>query len=246
MRRKKRKSGSLPIYALVASQPFSQVAEQYRKIRTSIEFSSVDKKIRSLVVTSPWSSEGKTTTASNLAVVFANAGSRVALIDADMRKPMIASAFRLSNAYGLSNYLAEGVDRSGSSDWGKQAIYWSPKGTQISERLIASEIKNLYVLPSGPTPPNPAELLSSQRMQEVLHELEEEFDMVIIDTPPIVTVTDAQLLASYVDGTVLVVRERTTSKQRLSEAKSLLDQVQARVIGVIYNGKKQERSSTYY
>ncbi|HCM85205.1 MULTISPECIES: CpsD/CapB family tyrosine-protein kinase [Enterococcus] len=244
----KKKQAITPVDLITAINPFSTAAEQYRKIRTNIEFSSADKKIKSLVVTSSGPSEGKTTTASNLAVVFANAGSRVVLVDADLRKPNIALSFKVPNVNGLSNYLTEGNSATGSflSENDVENVYLTQGNTQIGSRLIETDIENLYLMPSGPTPPNPSELLSSKRMQELVDTLSESFDLVIFDMPPVVTVTDAQIMSSYVDGTILVVRERKTNKQAILEAKKLLDMVKAKIIGVVYNGKKQGEDSYYY
>lgn len=244
----KKRQAITPVDLITAINPFSTAAEQYRKIRTNIEFSSADKKIKSLVVTSSGPSEGKTTTASNLAVVFANAGSRVVLVDADLRKPNIALNFKVPNVNGLSNYLTEGNSATGSflSENDVENVYLTQGNTQIGSRLIETDIENLYLMPSGPTPPNPSELLSSKRMQELVDTLSESFDLVIFDMPPVVTVTDAQIMSSYVDGTILVVRERKTNKQAILEAKKLLDMVKAKIIGVVYNGKKQGEDSYYY
>ncbi|SES96766.1 capsular exopolysaccharide family [Enterococcus malodoratus] len=244
----KKKQAITPVDLITAINPFSTAAEQYRKIRTNIEFSSADKKIKSLVVTSSGPFEGKTTTASNLAVVFANAGSRVVLVDADLRKPNIALSFKVPNVNGLSNYLTEGNSATGSflSENDVENVYLTQGNTQIGSRLIETDIENLYLMPSGPTPPNPSELLSSKRMQELVDTLSESFDLVIFDMPPVVTVTDAQIMSSYVDGTILVVRERKTNKQAILEAKKLLDMVKAKIIGVVYNGKKQGEDSYYY
>ncbi|MGM0340151.1 CpsD/CapB family tyrosine-protein kinase [Enterococcus sp. AZ007] len=244
----KKKQAITPVDLITAINPFSTAAEQYRKIRTNIEFSSADKKITSLVVTSSGPSEGKTTTASNLAVVFANAGSRVVLVDADLRKPNIALSFKVPNVNGLSNYLTEGNSATGSflSEPEMENVFLTQGNTQVGSRLIETNIENLYLMPSGPTPPNPSELLSSRRMQELVDTLSESFDLVIFDMPPVVTVTDAQIMSSYVDGTILVVRERKTNKQAILEAKKLLDMVQAKIIGVVYNGKKQGEDSYYY
>ncbi|MGH1830445.1 CpsD/CapB family tyrosine-protein kinase [Enterococcus gilvus] len=240
----KNKQTVAPVDLIAAINPFSTTAEQYRKIRTNIEFSSADKKIKSLVITSSGPSEGKSTTAANLAIVFANTGSRVLLVDADLRKPSVALSFKIPNVNGLSNYLTEGNSVSGS--FTSESMYMTQGSSAIDNRLIETNTENLYLMPSGPTPPNPSELLRSQRMQELVKILEDSFDLVIFDMPPVVTVTDAQILSAYVDGTILVIRERATKKQAIIEAKKLLDMVQAKIIGVIYNGKKQGEDSYYY
>lgn len=240
----KKKQTVAPVDLIAAINPFSTTAEQYRKIRTNIEFSSAEKKIKSLVITSSGPSEGKSTTAANLAIVFANTGSRVLLVDADLRKPSVALSFKIPNVNGLSNYLTEGNSVSGS--FTSESMYMTQGSSAIDNRLIETNTENLYLMPSGPTPPNPSELLRSQRMQELVKILEDSFDLVIFDMPPVVTVTDAQILSAYVDGTILVIRERATKKQAIIEAKKLLDMVQAKIIGVIYNGKKQGEDSYYY
>ena len=237
----KRKQMVNPVDLIASINPFSTAAEQYRKIRTNIEFSSADKKIKSLVVTSSGPSEGKSTTAANLAIVFANTGSRVLLVDADLRRPSVALSFKVPNVNGLSNYLTEGNSSSGS--FRKESTYLTQGSTALDNRLIETSTENLYIMPSGPMPPNPSELLRSKKMQELVDVLEE---LVIFDMPPVVTVTDAQILSAYVDGTILVIRERATKKQAVIEAKKMLDMVQAKIIGVIYNGKKQGDDSYYY
>lgn len=240
----KRKQMINPVDLIASINPFSTAAEQYRKIRTNIEFSSADKKIKSLVITSSGPSEGKSTTAANLAIVFANTGSRVLLVDADLRRPSVALSFKVPNVNGLSNYLTEENSTSGS--FHHEGAYLTHGNTSINNRLVETATENLYLMPSGPTPPNPSELLRSQKMQDLVGILEESFDLVIFDMPPVVTVTDAQILSAYVDGTILVVRERATKKQAILEAKKTLEMVQAKILGVIYNGKKQGEDSYYY
>ncbi len=244
----KKSKGITPVNLIAAINPFSTAAEQYRKIRTNIEFSSADKKIKSLVITSSGPSEGKTTTAANLAVVFANAGSKVLLVDADLRKPNIALSFRVPNVNGLSNYLTEANATNDSFLTNHNANHaeLTQGDNQIGSRLVETDIENLYLFPSGPTPPNPSELLASKRMQELVDTLAASFDLVIYDMPPVVTVTDAQIMSAYVDGTILIIRERKTNKQAIQEAKHLLDMVNAKIIGVVYNGKKQGEESYYY
>ena len=227
--------------------PFSAIAEQYRKIRTNIEFSSAEEKFNSLVVTSSNSSEGKTTTAANLAVVFAQAGNKVLLVDADLRKPNVALSFKVPNVNGLSDYLVEEnlVDDTFSNIINEGETL-AQKKEKMESQLIETEIENLYLLPSGPTPPNPSELLRSMRMQKLVDRLTDLFDLVIFDMPPVVPVTDAQIMATYVDGTILVVRERVTEMRTILEEKKLLDTVRAKIIGVVYNGKKKGNEAYYY
>ncbi|MDT2596630.1 CpsD/CapB family tyrosine-protein kinase [Enterococcus dongliensis] len=200
-----------------------------------------------MVVTSSSSSEGKTTTAANLAVVFAQAGNKVLLVDADLRKPNVALSFKVPNVNGLSDYLVEEnlVDDTFSNIINEGETL-AQKKEKMESQLIETEIENLYLLPSGPTPPNPSELLRSMRMQKLVDRLTDSFDLVIFDMPPVVPVTDAQIMATYVDGTILVVRERVTEMRTILEAKKLLDTVRAKIIGVVYNGKKKGNEAYYY
>ncbi|WP_368251840.1 CpsD/CapB family tyrosine-protein kinase [Enterococcus sp. 2201sp1_2201st1_B8_2201SCRN_220225] len=204
----------------------SPITEQYRTIRTNIQFASADRKIQTIVVTSSGPSEGKSTTAANIAVVFANAGQRVLLVDADMRKPTVHKTFALSNEAGLSKVLSS--------------------NNSVLEMAQPSMVDNLSILTSGPKPPNPSELLGSTRMNQVIDEARHLYDVIIFDMPPVVTVTDAQIMASKADGTLLVVRENVTRKDALTKAKDLLEMVQARVLGVVYNGTKDVKDQSYY
>lgn len=205
----------------------SPVSEQYRTIRTNIQFAMVDSDLKSLVVTSSGPSEGKSTTSANLAVVFANSGIRTLLVDADLRKPTVAKTFALKNTFGFSNLLSD-------------------RELNVNEATQSTMVGNLSVLTSGPKPPNPSELLGSKRMEELLDEMENEFDLVIFDMPPVVAVTDAQIMSSKVDGTVLVVREQTSNKSALLKAKNLLEMVNANVLGVVYNGSTRSKDQGYY
>ncbi|MFS0988777.1 CpsD/CapB family tyrosine-protein kinase [Enterococcus casseliflavus] len=207
--------------------PSSPISEQYRTIRTNIQFaSSVDKQIKTIVVTSSGPGEGKSTTSANLAVVFAKSGQRVLLVDADMRKPTVYKTFSLNNASGLSTVLST--------------------STSVLEAAQKTVIDNLSVLTSGPKPPNPSELLGSARMNQVMEEAKNLYDVVIFDMPPVVAVTDAQIMASKADGTILVVRENVARKESLTKARDLLNMVQARIIGVVYNGAEHSKDSGYY
>ncbi|MGQ4242923.1 CpsD/CapB family tyrosine-protein kinase [Enterococcus casseliflavus] len=207
--------------------PSSPISEQYRTIRTNIQFaSSADKQIKIIVVTSSGPGEGKSTTSANLAVVFAKSGQRVLLVDADMRKPTVYKTFSLNNASGLSTVLST--------------------STSVLEAAQKTVIDNLSVLTSGPKPPNPSELLGSARMNQVMEEAKNLYDVVIFDMPPVVAVTDAQIMASKADGTILVVRENFARKESLTKARDLLNMVQARIIGVVYNGAEHSKDSGYY
>lgn len=206
--------------------PQSPISEQYRTIRTNIEFSTIDEEVKTLVVTSSGPGEGKSTTSNNLAIVFAQQGKKVLLIDADLRKPTAHYSFKLENLYGLTNVLT------------KQA--------KIEQAIQKTEQENLSVLTSGPIPPNPAELLGSKAMAELLRNVQEMFDIIIFDTPPVLVVTDAQILANKCDGVVLVVSSGKTENEGALKAKDLLINAKAKLLGVILNNKSQKDSQHYY
>lgn len=216
-----------PVSLVSLVDPSSPVAEQYRTIRTNIQFaSSADQQVKTLVVTSSGPGEGKSTTSANLAVVFAKAGQKVLLVDADMRKPTVYKTYQLNNQKGLSTVLST--------------------GGSLVETAQETSVDNLSILTSGPKAPNPSELLGSSKMDQIMEESHNIYDMVIFDLPPVVTVTDAQLMASKADGTLLVVRENWTRKDTLNKANELLTMVQARVLGVVYNGTEQSKDQAYY
>lgn len=204
----------------------SPISEQYRTIRTNIQFSAVDSTIRSLMVTSSGPGEGKSTTVANLAIVFAQQEKKVLLIDADMRKPTVHYTFQLHNNVGLTNVLT------------KQA--------ELSKAINKTEQENLFVLTSGPIPPNPAELLGSKSMEEMLEEAYQQFDMILFDTPPVLAVTDAQILANKCDGTLLVVSSGNTEMEAATKSKELLLTANGKLLGTVLNQKKVKDSQYYY
>ncbi|KRF53055.1 capsular biosynthesis protein [Bacillus sp. Soil531] len=211
---------------LAHNSPKDPVAEQYRTIRTNIQFSNVDQDIKTIVVTSSGAEEGKSTTTSNLATVYAQQGLKVLLIDADLRKPTGHYTFRLENHIGLTNVLT--------------------RQSTLAQAVQESEIPHLSVLTSGPIPPNPSELLASAQMAELLKEMREQFDMIIFDTPPILAVADAQILANQVDGTILVVSSGKTEKDAALKSKELLSNAQGKLLGVVLNNHKVEEDNYYY
>ncbi|MFZ7826280.1 CpsD/CapB family tyrosine-protein kinase [Priestia sp. 40] len=211
---------------LAHNSPKDPVAEQYRTIRTNIQFSNVDQDIKTIVLTSSGAEEGKSTTSANLATVYAQQGLKVLLIDADLRKPTGHYTFRLENHIGLTNVLT--------------------RQSTLAQAVQESEIPHLSVLTSGPIPPNPSELLASAQMTELLKEMKEQFDMIIFDTPPILAVTDAQILANQVDGTILVVSSGKTEKDAALKSKELLSNAQGKLLGVVLNNRKVEEGNYYY
>jgi capsular exopolysaccharide synthesis family protein len=204
----------------------SPISEQYRTIRTNIQFSSVDNDVKTLMVTSSGPGEGKSTTVANLAVVFAQQGKKVLLVDADMRKPTVHYTFNMTNTFGLTSVLT--------------------KQLTLDKAIKDSLEQNLYILSSGPIPPNPAELLTSRAMEQFFQDAKEMFDLIIFDTPPLLAVTDPQILANKCEGTILVVSSGKTEKDMLVKSKELLDSAQCKLLGVVLNNKKIQNTNYYY
>ena len=208
------------------ADPMSNISEQFRTIRTNILYSSVDSKTQSIIVTSAGPSEGKSTTAANLAIAFAQSGVKTLLVDADLRRPTVHRSFYKENNKGLSSLL-------------------SIRRMSLTEVIQESDVRNLDLITSGPISPNPSELLSSTRMTKVIHILKQEYDFIIFDVPPVSTVTDAQLIASQVDGSLMVVREEKTEKAGLERAVKLLTQVDSKILGAVYVGEITDQSYGY-
>lgn len=221
----KEQSFGAPLIAY--NNPKSIYAEQFRTIRTNIEFVNIDKPVQSMIVTSSIPAEGKSTISSNLAYVMGATEKKVLIVDADMRKPTVHRTFALNNEKGLSTLISQPEMKF------NEVVQYSPD-------------LNLYLMPAGPIPPNPAELLTSARMNSIMEELKGYFDLIIYDTPPISAVTDAQIMATKVDGVVLVVREGYVTKEELRNSKAALDNVNARIFGYVLNGKELSDSSGYY
>lgn len=207
-------------------KPKSTIAEQYRTIRTNIDFSQVNGELKTIMLTSAGPGEGKSTTAANLAIVMAQQGKSVLLIDADLRKPTVHYTFRLGNTQGLTTVLT--------------------KQSSFEDTVRKTDAEHLFVLTSGPVPPNPAELLSSPAMENLLKHALTLFDAVIFDTPPLLAVADAQILANLCDGVVLVVRSGATEKEAAVKAKALLDKAGARILGVVLNDKPVSKADSHY
>jgi polysaccharide biosynthesis transport protein len=219
------KSGPLDLITYV--RPKSEAAEAYRALRTSILLSSFGAPPKVILVTSPLPQEGKTTISANSALVLAQRGSRVLLLDADLRRPGIEKLFGITARGGLST-LISGVDK-------------------LEDVLLPStEIPNLWILPAGPLPPQPAELLSSIVLKDYIARWRNEYDHVVIDTPPCLTVTDAVLLSPEADRVILVARSGQTTKPALRRACDLLQQVDARVMGVVLNALNLRSVDGYY
>lgn len=223
MTRKKDKPAKRSVITM--SEPKSINSEQYRTIRTNIEFSSVDTEVKSLLITSAGPEEGKSTTAANLAVVFAQQGKKVLLIDADLRKPTVHFTFKLDNGTGLTSLLLQQIP--------------------FQKAVLRAEEANLDILTSGPIPPNPAELLSTGAMRDLLSEAALVYDKVILDTPPVLAVADTKILGSYTDGAIMVISSGKTDKEKAAKAKEVLDYCPCKLLGAVMNGKKQTKHSDY-
>lgn len=209
------------------SNPRSPVAEAYHSLRTNLEFSSPDKPLRSMVVTSAGSEEGKSTTLANLAVTMAQTGKKVILVDCDLRRPSLHQIFHALNNSGLTDLVRD------------ESLLANPP-------LQDTPVANLKLLTSGQLPPNPSELLGSRRMDEIIAGLLGRADMVLFDAPPIIAVTDAALLSAKVDGVLLIISAGKTKREHARKARELLEKVNARLIGTVLNNVKLDSSLQYY
>jgi len=199
---------------ITVTESRSPISEAYRTLRTNLDFAGLDRALKTLVITSAGVSEGKSTTLANLAVVSAQAGRRIILVDADLRRPMLHQVFGLANDAGLTTMMMD------------DAALASPPLNQTG-------VDGLSVLTSGPLPPNPAEVMGSRRMEEIIAALAERADQVLFDTPPVVAVTDAAVLATKADGVVLVISAGHTRRDHARTAVQRLQQINARLVGAV-------------
>ncbi|MFR0496458.1 CpsD/CapB family tyrosine-protein kinase [Limosilactobacillus reuteri subsp. suis] len=213
---------------ITVAHPKSPISEQFRTIRTNINFMAIDKPIKTLAMTSANMGEGKSTVTDNLAIVWAQTGQKVLLVDADLRRSNLHRTFGLDNREGLTTIL---TSRARIID--------------LNKIIQPSGIDNLSLLPSGPTPPNPAELLSSQRMKDFLKAARERYDMVIVDVPPMLEVTDTQVISHYLDAVVLVVKQGQTQKMGAKRAVELLKMAHANLLGYVMNDVTNDGSTGY-
>jgi len=218
---------TLPEKLITADHPKSPISEAYRVLRTNLQFSSVDKPLKTLLVTSANPIEGKSVTAANIAVVMAQAGHSVIMIDSDLRRPVLHKIFQLPNNEGFTNALLHSNP--------------NPDGY-----LQATSVENLRVLTTGPLPPNPSELLGSERMKGLVEQLKAQADLLILDSPPCLAVTDAAVLASQVDGVLLVVDAGVTRRGLAARAVEGLQKVGANILGVVLNKVSARRGGYYY
>ncbi|RIL77081.1 polysaccharide biosynthesis tyrosine autokinase [Staphylococcus cohnii] len=220
----KKKRTISPLY--VHDKPKSTVSEKFRGIRSNIMFSSAEKEIQSLLITSEKPKSGKSTVSANIAVTYAQTGYKTLIIDGDLRKPTQHYIFDLSNNSGLSNLIIN------------KASY--------SESIKETRVENLSILTAGPTPPNPSELIASAQFNEIYNELLNEYDFIVVDTPPINTVTDAQIYAQTIQNCALVIDAEKNNKNEVKKAKDLINKAGGKLLGAILNKTAIDKSSSYY
>lgn len=213
---------------ITLTNPRSPAAEAFRTLRTNLYFSSLDQALETLVVTSVAPGDGKSTTLSNLAVALSQGEKRTILVDADLRRPALHKLFGVSNSQGLTTMAVQ-----------TDALAEPP--------LLETGVDNLWLLPSGPLPPNPAEILGSRRMEEIIAALKTRADIILFDAPPVIAVTDAAVLGTKVDGVLLVVRAGKTRREHALRAKEILERVKARLVGAVLNDAPPDQSmGSYY
>ena len=236
---------------IAAREPRSPVTESYRALRTNLQFSSLDNPIKTMVVTSAGPSEGKSLTAANLAVVLAQTGMSVILVDADLRRPVVHKIFGLKNHTGLTTWLVGQSTEpmaltagAGGGRWLEPAV--ADKGGPLEPYIQNTDVPRLRVITSGSLPPNPAEVLGSARMHQFLEEIQQIADIVVLDSPPCVTVTDAVVLSRWVDGLILVLDQKNTSRQGIMRARENLQAVGAKILGAVINRLDSRNGGGYY
>ncbi len=211
---------------ITLTDPRSPISEAYRTLRTNLSFYSLDKPIRSLVVTSAAMGEGKSTTIANLAVTMAQSGRRTILVDCDLRRPSLHDIFNLKQEPGLTNMVLSQDEKP---------------------PLQVTGVENLWLLSSGTLPPNPADLLGTKRVDQVIAILQEQADIVLFDAPPVVAVTDAAVLGAKVDGVLLVISAGRTRRDHAERAKEMLEKARVRIVGAaLANAPKSEAMGSYY
>lgn len=211
---------------IINGNPRSPIAESYRTLRTNLQYAAFDSSLKSIIITSCGPAEGKSLTAANLAVTIAQDNKKVLLVDCDLRKPMLRKIFNIMNPRGLTNVLAEDID--------------------YREVLNTVKVDNLNVIVSGPKPPNPSEILGSSRMEEFLNEVTSDYELVILDTPPVLPVTDATVLSRFVDGLIVVLRYGQTTIEATEGVRSQLEKVGANVLGAVINDIPTDDDKYYY
>ncbi len=225
-RRAAKREAAAPLTLIAETEPRSAASEAYRTLRTNIQFAGLDHPCRNIVVTSGTAGEGKTTSVANFGAVCAQAGSRVCLVDSDLRRPALHRLFGLANDGGLTKALVEGLP--------------------FAEVARPTHIPNLWVLPSGVLPPNPAELVGSRRMRELLEAASSSFDLIVCDSPPVIAVSDGVALAAQCDGVILVVRAGMVSHEVLRRVADQIEAVKGKILGVLLNSVDLTGDGYYY
>lgn len=204
--------------------PKSPISESFRNLRTNVHYTNIDKEVKIIQITSSLQGEGKSTITANYGVTLAQSGKKVLLMDCDLRRPQIHKMFSLSNTNGLSNILV---------------------GDNLMDKNIKeTKIHNLFILTSGPIPPNPAEMLDSKRMRDLVDSLKDHFDMILMDSPPVMPVTDGLILSQIVDGTIVVVALGSTEREAYKKSMDALENIGANVLGTVIN--KASSKAGYY
>ena len=222
---------------IAQKSPKSPIAEVFRTLRTNIQFMNSKKSLQTILITSTIPGEGKSWVSSNLAITFAQAGKRVVIVDADMRKGRLHTMFQTDNVPGLSNYLS-GIDDSGKTE-----------ETDIIKYIRGTEVDNLFLITAGNIPPNPSELLASEATEQMVERLKQVFDVVIFDGTPSLLVTDSLILARIVDTTIIVASHKSTKKDALQKVKKSIENVGGKIAGVVLNKvpvNVAKYESTYY
>lgn len=212
-------------HLVVHKDPKSVGSEAFRTLRTNLQFASPDKPLKTILMTSTGPGEGKSTVMANLAIAFAQSGHNTLLVDCDLRRPNVHKIFGLQNRIGLTSHLVGEVERE--------------------QVVIDVGISNLTVIPAGPIPPNPSEILGSNAMKEFVARVKTKYDMVLLDAPPVVAVTDAQILSPLADGVLLTIASGQTPTELALHAKSLLQRAKANILGVVLNRINPEDQKDY-
>jgi capsular exopolysaccharide synthesis family protein len=226
LRRTKAKANKAAGRLVTEKDPTAPASEAYRTLRTNIQFAGLDHPVKSIVVTSSSAGEGKTTTVANFGVVLAQGGARVCLVDSDLRRPTLHRLFELENTRGLTTALVEDLP--------------------FEKVAQPTRIENLFVLTSGPLAPNPAEMVGSNRMKSLLEGARSAFDLVVCDSPPVISVTDGVVLSAQCDGVLLVVRSGRIANEVALRAAEQIEAVKGRILGVILNQVDFHRDGYYY
>ena len=225
-KKRKSKKNTMGRRLITVSDSRSIFTEQFRTIRTNIKYTIPEQQLKMILVTSAIPAEGKSTNVANLGVVFAQEGKKVLIVDADMRKPSLHYTFGIFNTRGLSTVLS-------SQD-------------ELSDAIQETPIVGLFVLPSGPIPPNPVELLSSNIFDVFLEDIKKDYDVIIFDAPPLLSVSDAQILSHKCDGTLLIINSGIAEKKDVLKAKAVLASSQARILGAVLNNHKMPKIRKKY